>query len=357
MASHHLFYVTEKKTAAYFKAGDAPSLFAEATNLSQDVLTRRYPDYALGCVFDGALSASVCVEEVQDRFRQYETLIDHLRRAQDIPLHLVRRLFVSVLSTGSESALRFIQQHMPIFAPAMTPQYRLLIPRVKCRKQPQDALIFHGCQPDLYLWTPDSLTQGTSALICFLTSSNTLNAPLPLAHSILADLKLPILYVYNRKGIDSAKGIAELNINETAAMIKVVLQRLGIRETFLVGASLGGYAGCCFFEKVGAKRMLNFSGAPKGGFVEEEAQVRARDDLNQAMSSSSRANMMLVISATDPTDRKIGQIYDSIQFHTPRTFLATPTHGSFTGAWLEGKLPALFTWLLGSPSLTSQKAP
>ena len=117
-----------------------------------------------------------------------------------------------------------------------------------------------------------------------------------------------------------------------------------------MGTSLGGYSVCSYAAALGMKRVLNFSGSRTHELIGREAPLVER------LNDFSLRKIMTVVSTVDKTDLEILEGYDKHGFLTPRTLLSSPTHGSFTGAWLEGKLPDLFTWLLGSPSPISQKA-
>ena len=253
------------------------------------------------------------------------------------------------MSTGVAQVLQRMQQHAPEFAPALTPQYASLLKTGDWSLPRRSELLLHGTQPDLYLWTPPRLStqpMPRKLLVCFCTRSNTLNAPLPLAHSVLARRGAGILYVYNRAHKDPVQGLANWDFASTVTTIHRVAARFGFQQLYGLGTSLGGYAACSYAQALRLERVLNFSGHAGKAVAQAAEGGEPEAPKVQWMRDCDLGRILTVLSRNDATDESIRVGYDENGFMTRRQWVDSATHGSFTAAWLECRLGGYLDWLL-----------
>jgi hypothetical protein len=351
-AGHHLFFLENgMRYRRYVHRGSYDPL-AEVRALSWEYLIASYDQHACTLALQGRYSGVPKPSaELVKMIEPWVRVVSSIKAGEPLDRYHLSRAAYLVVSHGTGLSVRFAQEHLEKFAPFLSPQYRVLLPSIQTLHSADDELLFHGCSPDLYLWLPPAVRPPQRLLVCFATKSNTLNAPMPLAHTVLARLGVAVLYVYNRRGIDSSRGLAGYDFQQTVDTIRFLIRKFAFQKVYGMGTSLGGYAVCAYAAALGMRRVINFSGSRTHELMSKESPLTER------LNGYPLGKIMTVASQADKTDIEILEGYDRRGFLTPRTLLNTPTHGSFTGAWLEGKLPALFTWLLGSPSLTSQKAP
>ena len=67
---------------------------------------------------------------------------------------MLQQVAIGLLKLGSGQYLRKMQTHLRSFESALTPQYREVMGRIDFWLAPRDELIFHTCNPDIYLWIP-----------------------------------------------------------------------------------------------------------------------------------------------------------------------------------------------------------
>jgi hypothetical protein len=351
-AGHHLFFLEDKLRFRHYAHHGTLDPFVSIPKIKWNSLIESHDAHASTLALQGLLPESHRLNpDVSKHIAPWRQVVDAIDQGLSPGDYELRRAAYLIVSHGAGPTVRFAQSHFQTFEPMFSPQYRVLVPQVKTLPVPQYELMFHGCRPDLYLWMPSIDELPRKLLICFCTKSNTLNAPMPLAHTVLARLGVAVLYVYNRRGIDSSRGLAGYDFQQTVDTLRFLIRKFAFQKVYGMGTSLGGYAVCAYAAALGMRRVINFSGSRTHELLGKEVPLIER------LNGYPLGKIMTVASQVDKTDIEILEGYDRRGFLTPRTLLNTPTHGSFTGAWLEGKLPALFTWLLGSPSLTSQKAP
>lgn len=235
--------------------------------------------------------------------------------------------------------LRKIQTFFKDFEFELTPQYRLLVPKLDFNLNKRDELIFHSCNPDCYVWIPPNPPNPKQMLIVFLTKNNTLNMPRPFAHFILARLGIAIMYVGSRTSMTTDEFIAGHNLEDSANIILDIAREHGCETLFGIGTSYGGFKACRLAELLGLKRVLNFSGAQKENPSPEVS------NFSTMSSNYPKEKILSVLSKNDDVDKAILASYDNEGFVTPRDWVESSTHGSFTAAFIEDKLDGYLHWL------------
>lgn len=261
------------------------------------------------------------------------------------------KMIVELISVGSANTLNFLQQNLDSIQHCLTPQYRDLIRALSFAIPKNRELIFNGAEPDLYLYRHGELPS-KDLLVCFCTKSNSLNAPLPIAHIVLQRLATDILYVRNRPGINPADGLAGLSFDATCGVLnKLIRDELGYERITGLGTSIGGYAACVYAEALDFAGVLNFSGAP-GLNAQNRENLRP---LGERIRRYPHKKILSVLSMHDETDKKILKRYQETGFKTQLTMVDSPTHGSFTAAVLERKIALLINQAIwGNNSKTNQ---
>jgi hypothetical protein len=348
-AGHHIFWLNAEQKLVYF--GLDPDLRRPVDPRRLDLwsLRRKFERLRIfldiwGRPLEPSVSSHGSAESVVLR-----RVLAQLANRQLPARQTLQRVAILAMSSGVSQVLQRMQRHAVEFAPALTPQYASLLKAGDWSLPRRSELLLHGCQPDLYLWTPPrmlSQNRPRKLLVCFCTRSNTLNAPLPLAHSVLARRGAGILYVYNRARKDPFQGLAKWDLASTVTTIRRVVARFGFQQLYGLGTSLGGYAACSCAGALGLERVLNFSGyVGKAGVAASEVDASGPADL-QWMQECDLGRILTVLSRNDSTDEWIRGVYDENGFVTRRQWVDSATHGSFTAAWLEGRLNGYLDWLL-----------
>lgn len=241
--------------------------------------------------------------------------------------------------------MRKMQQHADKFAGVLTPQYRELLPKLDLSLPERSELLFHIVNPELYVWVPPGPAKPRQLLVCFATRKNTFNMPRPIAHYVLARLGVGIMYVGNRPQFDPSNGFLGQGIDASARLIKKVANDLGFDRLYGLGTSLGGYAVCHYAGPLGLERVLNFSGS-RTGSVSNDASAGAAEPISIDYPYD---RILTVLSRTDPTDQEILKGYEAHGFDTPREWVDSAAHGTFSAAFIEGRLAGYLSWLLDAP--------
>jgi hypothetical protein len=309
---------------------------------------------------------AVTVWQLKRIFRSFETYLDlSLRRklAKKLPnpdIALIHSVFdcleknlpisrvdltkatILVMAFAPSYYLKKMQDFYDIFLPLLTPQFKALIKAVDFNIAFRNELIFHTCYPDMYAWMPSGSKRPQKAIIIFLTRSNHLNMPRPIAHMILARFGVALIYIGNRPHMKPHEYLVGHTLEETAKVILDITSKLGLTELYGLGASYGGYKACRLAAPLGLKRVLNFSGA-----ISESEDLIKSQRLDMAPDYP-LDQILSVLSKSDPVDQKILQRYEDEGFLTKRELLESTSHGTFTASFIEQRIPAQIGWLLGA---------
>lgn len=348
-AGHHIFWLQPDKKLVYFGLDPDRRPPVDAQRLTLWSLRHKFERLRLFLDLWGRpLERSATLQGRPEALALRLVLAQMANPQEELARQALQRAAHLGMSTGVVQVLQRMQQHAAEFAPALTPQYASLLKAGDWSLPRRSELLLHGAQPDLYLWTPPrALNQPMprKLLVCFCTRSNTLNAPLPLAHTVLARRGAGILYVYNRAGKDPVQGLANWDFASTVTTIHRVAARFGFQQLYGLGTSLGGYAACSYAQALKLERVLNFSGHA-GKAIAAATQGEPVAPNVQWMRECDLGRIMTVLSRNDATDESIRVGYDANGFMTRRHWVDSATHGSFTAAWLEGRLNGYLDWLL-----------
>jgi hypothetical protein len=335
---HHLFWSTPKGRLIHYRAGGHRGRLPRTADVSIWKLRRRFPTLSDWLSFDRALRTGVRAPRLSEQARSVLELL--LDSGADIA-PASRRLLFGILMMGPQTGIAQMAEQLPKFAKMLTPHYRAMLSTLAPTFQSSADLTFLSCRPDLYLWLPPDSEARSEVLVCFCTSSNSLNAPLPVAHAALATRRMPICYVFNRKNRFVYKGLPGRDADQSGRMIGQLLDRLGLTQRYGLGTSLGGYTACRYATSLGLQRVLNFSGWP------DKSSEPGSDPhcLSKAIGAFPQDRVLSVLSSTDANDHAILQGYDEDPFVTRRCFVETQTHGSLLAAIIEGRLDDLLDWL------------
>lgn len=359
-AGHHIFWLQAEQRLVYFGMDPDRPPAPEPQRVNLWSLRRRFERLQLFLDLWGRPLEASATLRGRPEAAALRQVLAHLAHQQEPSRQALQRAGHLGLSTGVSQVLQKMQQHALAFAPALTPQYASLLSAGDWTLPRRSELLLHGCQPDMYLWTPPrtpAKRKSRSLLVCFCTRSNTLNAPLPLAHTVLARRGVGILYVYNRGQKDPGQGLANWDFASTVKTIRRVAARFGFQHLYGLGTSLGGYAACRYAQALGLQRVLNFSGhAGKPVAATSDGGEPTAPNL-QWMRECDLGRIVTVLSRNDVTDESIRVGYDENGFATRRQWVDSATHGSFTAAWLEGRLDAYLDWLLEGRELLEEPLP
>ena len=277
------------------------------------------------------------------RFRDIDFLcqtLNALNNHQHIDRRDLQKTIILLLRLGPSSYLKQIQQHLSFFKPGLTPQYIEVISKMNFDIKPKDELIFHTCNPDIYLWIPKQSKKIEKVIVIFGTISNTLNMPRPMAHFILSKLGVALMYVKNHKGLDVPEVFHHHDINKAAEPILKIMQIHQLKIAYGLGVSFGGFRICEMAQLLKLKRVINFSGAKitrgSNKWVDEVPNI----------DNYPLENILTIFSKYDKTDQSLEAMYQRKGFLTKKAWVDSKTHGSFSAAFLEDKLPALLGWLI-----------
>jgi hypothetical protein len=253
---------------------------------------------------------------------------------------VLKKVIIFLIQACPGYYLRAIQKHFQDFKTTLTPQYRLLIPKVDFSLAKRDELIFHACNPDCYVWIPKKTSKPKRLIIVFFTKNNTLNMPRPIAHHILSKLDMSLMYIGGRVDMVADEYLAGHDLEDSARLILKIATELGFNKFYGIGASYGGFKVCKLASLLKLKKVLNFSGAHK-----EPDQTQEKPFLPMS-SNYPKDKILSILSKSDPVDQKILDQYSKEGFLTQRDCVESKTHGSFTAAFIEDKLSSYFDWLL-----------
>lgn len=247
--------------------------------------------------------------------------------------HLLQTSY-TLLRLAPNRGLKEMQANLESFSSAVPPQYMDMLTKIRFSGARKDELVLNACNPDIYTWRPaNSITR--EAIVCFCTSKNTLNMPRPIAHQILSKLGVGLIYVGNRPTQNPSNGLIHHSLEESAELIKGAAKAHGFTNLHGLGASLGGYLACLYAPYLDLQRVLNFSGYPN----------QHNDQMPVGTFDSEK--IMTVLSRTGATDKKILANYRRDRFITPIEWVESESHGSFSTAFIEGRLDNVLAWLLG----------
>lgn len=272
------------------------------------------------------------------------TLLSNL--FQDLESHrvpksiMLQQVAIGLLQLGSGHYLKKMQTHLRYFESALTPQYRQIMGRIDFSIVPRDELIFHTCNPDIYLWIPSATNAREKLIILYPTRSNTYNMPRHLAHFILAKRGIALMYLGNRPNLTTEDTLIGHTNQESAELILKIAQEYGFSDLYGMGTSYGGFKICQLAEKLRLKKVLNFSGAQK------EPTSTDKTTFMRISSDYPFNKILSVLSKSDEVDQSILKAYDDEGFITQRAFLNSKSHGSFSSSFLEGKLDEYLDWLI-----------
>ena len=252
----------------------------------------------------------------------------------------VQQAAIILMQLGPSHFLKKMRSHETEFFPALTPQFREVLHLLDFSINPRDELIFHACNPDLYVWMPHATKPPDQMIVVFLTKNNTLNMPRPIAHMLLARLGVGIMYIGNRPNMKPGEFLLGHDLKDSAKLILKISQTLGIQKLYGLGTSYGGYKACQLASTINFERVLNFSGAYKEYVSEKGIPPTIMAP------GFDHDKILSVLSRTDPIDIDILNAYNRDGFLTKRTFVESKSHGSFTSAFTENKLPEYLDWLL-----------
>ena len=284
------------------------------------------------------------------RFKDIDFLcktFNALRDHQDIDRRDLQKTIILLLRLGASGYLKHMQHHLSFFKPGLTPQYIEVISKMNFDIPPKDELIFHTCNPDVYLWMPEPSKKVEKVIIIFGTISNTLNMPRPMAHFLLSKLGVALMYIKNHKGLDMPEVFHHHDMNKAAEPILKIMQSHQLKTAYGLGVSFGGFRICEMARLLKLKRVLNFSGAKinrgSNKWVDEVPNIH----------DYPLENILTIFSKQDKTDQDLESMYQRKGFLTKKAWVDSKTHGSFSAAFLEDKLPSLLAWLIEEEELSS----
>ncbi len=339
-ATHHLFGVQPDGQVLHYSTkpqGDRFSGFRSA-NLNIWKLKKIFTLFALYLEFSNARTPKLTSRQ---ELKLVWSVFDRLDKGKSVPRAELLQTTIMLMQLGVSRLLLKMQTHAAVFAPTLTPQFRVLLEQMNFSVDPRNELIFHSCNPDLYVWTPaeGAQTAPEKMLVVFLTRSNTLNMPRALAHLLLSRLGIPIMYVGNRPNMKSGEFLLGHNLVRTAALIRQIANSLGVNKLYGLGTSYGGFKACQLASELNFERVLNFSGAINDDKVTKASTYNMAPGFDPT-------RILSILSNSDKIDQNIRQSYDANGFMTLRSEVESPSHGSFTSAYLEDKLTPYLDWLL-----------
>jgi hypothetical protein len=348
-AGHHLFWSTGKGKLLHYRVRGRNGQVPATREVSVWSLRKRFPLFVQWLLLARSMRTGTPHPRASKLAIAALDAIDEDRRGETeakLPLESRRSLF-GMLMLGPQRAIARMAERLQTVGSALTPNYRKMLSVLSPAFRESADLTFLTCRPNVYLWLPPGSEDETRVLVCFCTSSNSLNAPLPVAHAALAARGVPICYVFNRKGRFAHKGLPGMDADLSARAIGHLLDRLGLPERYGLGTSLGGYTACRYATGLGLRRLLNFSGWPDKG----SESYTDLECMNKALGTFPLDGILTVLSSTDANDKSIADSYDKGGFVTQRVLLDTPTHGSLLGAIIEDRLDGLLDWLLEGRAL------
>lgn len=252
----------------------------------------------------------------------------------------LQQVAIGLLQLGSGHFLREMQKHLQYFESAITPQYFNILRRINFSLPERSELIFHTCNPDIYLWIPAKNKFPGKLLILYPTKSNTFNMPRHIAHFLFASRGIALMYIGNRPNLSTDNALIGHTNQESANFILRIARAFGFKHLYGLGTSYGGFMICKLAQELGLIKVLNFSGAQKN------AKDTNNDSFMQISSEYPCEKILSILSKNDDIDRAILRAYDQEGFITERSYLSSKSHGSFSSAFIESKLDSYLDWLL-----------
>ncbi|MFZ4553930.1 MAG: hypothetical protein ACOYNQ_05230 [Burkholderiales bacterium] len=344
-AIHHLFWCQPDGRLAHYCTSSEQSPLPATPGLNIWTLSRRFPALRRSLSLDQRLrKGNGALNELADPADKTPTT-PAARAEEPAAAPAMRQAVLRVLRHGPQRGLALVASHASHLGDALTPKYRATLGMLKNHFAPALDLSLITCDPDIYLWRPAAAKASAAcrtALICFCTSSNSLNTSLPIAQAALARHGLAVCYVMNRRQRLTREGLPGHDVATSARMLKALLGRLGFSHLYGLGVSLGGYTALLYAEGMELRRVLNFSGWPD----KASGLGGSGECMVNAARGFPRHRILTVLSLSDPSDQKILRRYDDAGFETPRLFLESSTHGTFSAAIIESRLDGLLGWLL-----------
>ncbi len=335
-AEHHLFGFQPDGKLLYYSFGAKNTTFKPSLNIWR--LKSAFP--AFGIFLSLWSKQPRLMQPKTPQVQAVNAVFSDLSAGRPVKREQLQKIAFLLLSLGPGIFLKAMQSHLERFSEVLTPQYREVLRRVDLNLPPRSELLLHACNPDLYLWIPPGPVRPTRLLVCFGTKHNSLNAPRPIAHYELARLGVGLLYVGNRPHLDPGEGLPGLNLDASAEQISSIARSFGFTQLYGLGTSLGGYAACCYAKRLNFKRLLNFS-----GFKPDSKTPKPNTSEFFKLEGYPLQHILSVLSKSDPTDQDILRSYELNGFVTPREWVESATHGSFSAAIIEGKLGIYMDWL------------
>jgi hypothetical protein len=335
--AHHLFGIQPDQQVVHYSTSPKFRRLADfkSANLSIWKLKKIFTLFSLYLDFWGSRPPK---PQSRNELKLVWSVLERLSKGQSVPRADIQQTAIILLQLGPASLMQGMQKNLDAFSPALTPQFRLLLQKMDFKIDPASELIFHPCNPDIYVWTPgDNLPE--KMIVVFLTRGNTLNMPRALAHILLSRLGVGLMYIGNRPNMKQGEFLVGHSLEEAASLISRIAQGLGVKQLFGLGASYGGYKACQLANRLNFTRVLNFSGAISDQNVDESStkDMAPGYDLSK---------ILTILSNSDATDIKIRESYDRNGFFTPRSSVDSNSHGSFMAAFNEGRLDPYLAWLV-----------
>ena len=337
-ASHHLFSFTPDHSLLRFSYGGSENQANHFTVPELKKLSKNFSIYIDLWKYSKTRSRFKTKEG-----KMVKQVFDALDNKETISNETLRILTMILMHSGPGGCMREFQRHIDHFKSYLPEQYRAIIPKFDFKLESRDELIFHNCKPDLYLWMPKENFASSRVIVVYPTKNNTLNMPLSLAHFILSRLNINLLYIFNRPEKRPNEFVANYRLSKSIKLIKSVLDEFKLTEIMGIGVSLGGYKICQLAYSLDMQGVLNFSG-----------NIFHDNSNNKEMAPLfNPKNMLSVLSSKDSFDINLLNAYKKHHFNTLIDFTDFNSHGTFTSAFLEGKLDGYFNWLLERKSNSS----
>lgn len=344
-AEHHIYGLRPDGSMSTYSIGHARDLNSKPNPINIWALKRQVPAlesfldlWAKGRLKNGTECAKGWLDSIFKRIEE----------GSPVPKLELQRAATLILLLSPGSYLTRLRQHLAVFGPCLTAQYRALLLAIDLCAQPKTEMIFHGCHPDIYLWIPRTPERTSKVIVCFGTRKNTLNAPRPLVHFELMKIGVALMYVGHRLNTDPAEGLLGKSLESSADLLKAIGQQHGLQLFYGLGTSLGGYAALHYASRVPFERVLNYSGAPDSFCRSLKLGETWLDRIDYPSEK-----VLTVFSACDPTDQKIELTYRAKGFQTHLQKVNASSHGSLTASIVEGRIQAQLRWLFDQePSQT-----
>lgn len=237
--------------------------------------------------------------------------------------------------------LQIIAKNLNSFYDLITPDYRKFLTTFDDFSRGSEALLFHAANPNYYLWMPKNY-QSNRVLICFGNFGNALNIPFPMAHHILRQNKIAIVYIYrHEKPSLEPFFIENFQIEADVRVLNDLLMEYGLTHRFGLGTSLGGYLVCKYAKALNLVKAVNFSGSPGRLSVDAEHL----DPPNHWLGEYDPNDVMTVFSKNDAIDQRIYARYKYHGLKTNELWIDDGSHGSFLSAQIQNQMPLIFKWL------------